>query len=115
MLSYNTLKYYIVLLRKFKNNLNSNTLNQLYPNMRWNEYSGTKEFKELVKEVDEDLNQNQVKFSQLYDSCEDYIKQIGEINSKFYNAFNREVTEGEFEDFKESYRKSTIYIFGVLR
>ena len=58
MLSYNTLKYYIVLLRKFKNNLNSNTLNQLYPNMRWNEYSGTKEFKELVKEVDEDLNQN---------------------------------------------------------
>ena len=35
MLSYNTLKYYIVLLKKFKAHLNSNALSQLYPNMRW--------------------------------------------------------------------------------
>ena len=69
MLSYNTLKYYIVLLKKFKTHLNSNALSQLYPNMRWGEYEKTKEFKELVKEVDEDLNQNEVKFSQLYDNC----------------------------------------------
>ena len=68
-----------------------------------------------MKEVDEDLNQNEVKFSQLYDNCEDFLKEIGEINSKFHNNFNQDVTETEFEDFKESYRKSTIYIFGILR
>lgn len=61
--------------------------------MRWSEYEKTKEFKELVKEVDEDLNQNEVKFSQIHDSCEDFLKEIGEINSKFHNSFNREVTE----------------------
>ena len=53
--------------------------------------------------------------SQIYDNCEDYLKEIEQINSKFHQSFNRDVTEVEFEDFKESYRKSTIYIFGILR
>ena len=116
MLSYNTLKYYIVLLRKFKSILNKNSLNQIYPNMKWNQYVATQEFKELVKETDDDLSQNEVKFNQLYDQCEDVLKDISEINSKFGAAFNQDITEKEFEnEFKESYRKSTIYIFGVLR
>lgn len=96
MLTYNTLKYYIVLLSKFKKHLNKQSLTQLYPNMRWQEYIGTADFKELVKEVDEDLSQNEIKLAQLYDQCEDVIKEIGGINSKFSAHFNREVSETEF-------------------
>ena len=44
------------------------------------------------------------------------LKEIADINSKFKNSFNREINETEFEhEFKESYRKSTIFIFGILR
>jgi hypothetical protein len=44
------------------------------------------------------------------------LKEIEEINSKFVTAFGAEVEEKTFDGaFKESYRKSTIYIFGVLR
>jgi serine/threonine protein kinase len=57
MLSYNTLKYYIVLLRKFKEMLNKNALNQQYPNRKWNEYVNTQEFKEMVKEANNDLGE----------------------------------------------------------
>ena len=57
--------------------------------MKWNEYIKTKEFKELQNEVDEDLCQNELKFTQLYDQCEDYLKEISDINSKFKAAFNR--------------------------
>jgi len=67
MLTYNVLKYYIVLLRKFKKNLNKDSLNQLYPNMKWNGYITTDEFKDLVKETSEDLSQNEIKFTTLYD------------------------------------------------
>ncbi len=57
-----------------------------------------------------------MKFTNLYDQCEDYLKEISEINSKFKSAFDRDIEEKDFESqFKDSYRKSTIYIFGVLR
>ena len=62
MISYNLVKYYIVLLRKFKGLLNTNSLNQRFPNMKWQQYSATQEYKELVKEVNDDLCQNEVKF-----------------------------------------------------
>lgn len=42
MLSYNILKYYVILLRKFKSGLNPNSLNDLYPNLKWNDYCKTK-------------------------------------------------------------------------
>jgi hypothetical protein len=42
MLSFNLLKYYIVLLRKFQAGLNKNSLNERFPNMKWNEYVSTK-------------------------------------------------------------------------
>ena len=58
MLSYNLMKYYVVLLRKFKKMLNKDSLNERFPHMRWTEYVGTKEFKEMVKEVEDDLNQH---------------------------------------------------------
>lgn len=74
MLVYNLQKYYIVLLRKFKQSLNKNVLNEKHPGLKWNEYSTTKEFKDLVKEVDEDLSQNELKFTNLYDQCENYLK-----------------------------------------
>lgn len=62
------------------------------------------------------MSQNELKFSQLYDQCEDYLKEISEINPKFKAAFTPDVEEKDFElEFKDSYRKSTIYIFGVLR
>lgn len=116
MLSYNILKYYVILLRKFKSGLNPNSLNSLYPHLKWSDYSKTKEFKDLVSEVEEDLSQNELKFSQLYDKCEDYLKEISEINPKFKAAFTPDIEEKDFElEFKDSYRKSTIYIFGVLR
>lgn len=35
MLSYNIMKYYVILLRKFKSTLNPNSLNTLYPNHKW--------------------------------------------------------------------------------
>ena len=96
MLSYNLMKYYVVLLRKFKGLLNKNSLNERYPHMRWTEYVSTPEFKELVKEVDDDLNQQEMKFVTLYDECEETLKEISEINSKFKAAFDREITEKEF-------------------
>lgn len=58
MLSYNVLKYYIILLRKFRSGLGLNALNTRYPNLKWNEYSKTEEFKSMVAEVDNDLSQN---------------------------------------------------------
>jgi hypothetical protein len=41
MISYNAFKYYIVLLRKFKEMLNKDDLNKQYPNKKWNEYVST--------------------------------------------------------------------------
>lgn len=35
MLVYNLRKYYIVLLRKFKQSLNKNNLKELYPGLKW--------------------------------------------------------------------------------
>jgi hypothetical protein len=59
MLAYNLLKYYIILLKNFKNSLlNKNELNALYPNLKWADFLVTKEFKELSKEIDDDLAQN---------------------------------------------------------
>jgi hypothetical protein len=45
MLSYNLLKYYLVLLKNFKEGLNKNDLNQLYPGLKWGEFMATKQFK----------------------------------------------------------------------
>lgn len=70
----------------------------------------------MLNEVNEDLNENELYFSGLFDQCEDYLQEICDMNHKFKAAFRHEITETEFEnEFKESYRKSTIYIFGVLR
>ena len=67
MLSYNLLKYYVILLRKFKGGLNSKSLSERYPNLKWSEYTKTKEFKEFIYEVDKTLSQNELKFISLYD------------------------------------------------
>lgn len=93
MISYNLVKYYIVLLRKFKGLLNINSLNQRFPNMKWQQYSATQEYKELVKEVNDDLCQIEVKFETIYDECEDILKEIEGINSKFKPVFNKDITE----------------------
>ncbi len=42
MLTFNLLKYYIILLTKFRDSLDSTSLNKLYPNLRWNEFVLTK-------------------------------------------------------------------------
>jgi hypothetical protein len=59
MLVYNLKKYYIVLLRKFRQGLNKNSLKDRYPNLKWDEFTTTKEFRELVSEVDEDISKNE--------------------------------------------------------
>lgn len=116
MLSYNLMKYYLVLLREFKEGLNKDFLPQRYPGKKWVEYLATKQFKELWGEVNDDLSQYEIKFNNLHNQCEAYIKEIDEINPKFKTAFTEEIHEKGFEGpFKESYRKSTIYVFGVLR
>lgn len=116
MLSYNLLKYYIVLLRTFRDGLNKNDLIQRYPGLKWQEVLTTKQFKEFYKDVDESLNQATVKLANLFDQCRGCIKDIEEINSRFTAAFGADVDDKTFDGaFKESYRKSTIYIFGVLR
>lgn len=52
----------------------------------------------------------------MYDQCKEFIAEISDINSRFKPAFESEINEKGFEGvFKESYRKSTIYVFGVLR
>jgi hypothetical protein len=45
MLSYNLLKYYLVLLKNFKEGLNKTDLNQAYPGLKWGEYQASKQFK----------------------------------------------------------------------
>ncbi len=35
MISFNILKYYIILMRSFQKNLNIEALNQLYPDHKW--------------------------------------------------------------------------------
>jgi hypothetical protein len=116
MISYNLTKYYLVLLRSFKDGLNKNELNQRYPGLKWNEVLNTKQFKEFFKDVEECIDQSSLKFSNLYDQCKGCLKDIEEINSKFVSAFGPDVEDRSFDgSFKESYRKSTIYIFGVLR
>lgn len=87
MLSYNLLKYYIVLLRSFKDGLNKNDLSQRHPGLKWGEVLATKQFKEFSKDVDECLNQASVKLVNLYDQCRQCLKDIEEINSKFTGAF----------------------------
>ena len=57
MLSYNLMKYYLILLKEFKEGLNKESLNDRYPGKKWVEYLGTKQFKELWSEVNDDLNQ----------------------------------------------------------
>lgn len=96
MLSFNVLKYYIILLRKFRSELNANSLTKTYPNLNWNGYSKTAEFKDMVGEVDEDLNQNELKFTNLFDQCEDYIKDICEVNSKFKSSYTQDIKETDF-------------------
>ena len=61
--------------------------------MKWNEFVTTKEFKDLVCEVNDDISANEIKFETLCDECEEVFKEICEINSKFKNAFNRDITE----------------------
>lgn len=55
MLSYNVLKYYIVLLRNFKASLNANSLNNLHPGLKWADYIKTDEFRSFAEEVNTDL------------------------------------------------------------
>ncbi len=52
MLSYNLTKYYLILLKTFKDGLNKNELNQQYPGLKWNEVLSSKQFKEFYKDVD---------------------------------------------------------------
>lgn len=116
MLSYNLLKYHIVLLRSFRDGLNKNDLAQRYPGLKWAEVVNTKLFKDFFKDVDDSIAEASLKLSNLYHQCSDCLKDIEEINSRFAAAFSEEVEEKSFDGaFKESYRKSTIYIFGVLR
>lgn len=91
MLSYNLLKYYIVLLRGFRDSLNKNDLAQRYPGLKWTEVLSTKQFKEFFKDVDESLNQASLKLANLYDQCRGTIKEIEDINPKFAAAFGSEV------------------------
>jgi hypothetical protein len=76
MLSYNLLKYYIVLLRSFRDSLNKNELIQRYPGLKWNEVLTTKQFKEFYKDVDDSLNQASLKLANLYDQCRGCLKDI---------------------------------------
>jgi hypothetical protein len=50
-LTFNLIKYYVILLREFIENLNPAKLNALYPNMAWNDFCKTNEFKDIKKEV----------------------------------------------------------------
>ena len=47
MLNYNLLKYYVILLRRFKKDLSVEALDKKYPNKRWKEYSVNPQFKEM--------------------------------------------------------------------
>ena len=67
MLNYNLLKYYVILLRRFKKDLSVEALDKKYPNKRWKEYSLNPQFKEMEQEVAEDISHHEVKFFGLYD------------------------------------------------
>jgi len=117
MLAYNLQKYYIILLRKYRAGLASKQyLNDKFPGLKWSEYIMTPEFKKHVKDVEEDLGRAEVKFETYYDNCGYLLKEICDVNSGFKAAFKVEINETEFEGaFKDSYRKSTVYVFGILR
>lgn len=44
MLKFNLLKYYVILLRRFRKEVRVEVLEQKYPNMKWKEYGSTKQF-----------------------------------------------------------------------
>ena len=44
MLKFNLLKYYVILLRRFRKEVRVEMLEQKYPNMKWKEYGSTKQF-----------------------------------------------------------------------
>ncbi len=48
-LTFNLIKYYVILLRDFTDNLNPGNLGKLYPNLAWNDFCKTNEFKDIKK------------------------------------------------------------------
>lgn len=96
MLAYNLLKYYIVLLRNFRQFMCSQALKDKHPQLNWDDFWKTKEFKEICKETEEDLVKYETKFDSLYDQCEGIIARIEAVNPKFIAAYHREITESGF-------------------
>lgn len=115
-LCYNIAKYYIILKKKYLNDIKTQALFKEYPNLRLKEYTKTQSFKKQLKEIAEELDNGFFQFDNLYTQCSDMLEEISKINNKFHEAFTPSVVETDFEDpFKRSYRKSTLYTFDKLK
>lgn len=115
-LCYNLVKFYIILKKKFINDLKSGNIAKEAPQLRLKEYIKTLSFKKQYKEFGEELENGIFHFDNLYSQCQDCLEEIAKINNKFNDSFTSSVAESEFEDpFKKSYRKSTLYTFDKLK
>ena len=88
-LTFNLVKYYVVLLREFIENLTPEKLSLLYPNLAWTDFCKTNEFKDIKKEAEDDRTKYEHMFDELYGQCSYCLKEIEEINSKFQGAYDK--------------------------
>lgn len=91
-MTFNLIKYYVILLREFIENLNPVKLNAMYANMAWNDFCKTNEFKDIRKEAEDDKAKYEHMFDELYGQCSFCLKEIDVINSKFQGAYDKEIT-----------------------
>ena len=93
MLIYNLYKYYVVLLRKFQKIFDVPHLEKTYPGKDWAGYSKTKQYKDLLTEVNQDHSKYELKFMALHDQCEEVLDLIKKINPFFMDAFRPVITD----------------------
>lgn len=82
-LTYNLIKYYVILLREFSRNLKPEILEKKYPNMKWREFIKTSEFNAIRLQTKNSLDEGEKKVLMLYDECRDVLHRIKPVNPTF--------------------------------
>lgn len=65
MISFDLLRYFLVLSRRLKEELTLSNLNKSHPNYQWKKFLLTSNFKELEKDIFEEMQKYQLKLDSL--------------------------------------------------
>lgn len=97
MFAFNLIKYEVILLKKYLEQLNAPNYNKKYKTLKldWPGMFTTQEFRLHQVNVANELSKMQMLFNDLYTKCKMDLEEISKLNEYFSARFSSTIEEGE--------------------